>query len=176
MRRRMDPQGRAELVETLFFEPPNKAAKLASFWVMMVLATGIASFAVIQDSTAVVIGAMLVAPLMTPIMGVSAAAVNGWPQRLFRSLVLVVVAALAAVALAWLIASWLPSVGRSEHQQPDHIPGGTLPARFLHSRVCGFGGRVRDSGSTGVEFVVGGRHRGGVGSSAVRCRHNPRTR
>ena len=78
---------------------------------MMVLATGIASFAVIQDSTAVVIGAMLVAPLMTPIMGVSAAAVNGWPQRLFRSLVLVVVAALAAVALAWLIASWLPSVG-----------------------------------------------------------------
>jgi uncharacterized hydrophobic protein (TIGR00271 family) len=111
MRRRMAPQGRAELVETLFFEPPNKTAKLASFWVMMVLATGIASFAVIQDSTAVVIGAMLVAPLMTPIMGVSAAAVNGWPQRLFRSLVLVVVAALAAVALAWLIASWLPSVG-----------------------------------------------------------------
>lgn len=111
IQRRIEPQGRAELVETLFLEPPHKVAKLASFWVMMVLATGIATFAIIQDSTAVVIGAMLVAPLMTPIMGVSAAAVNGWPQRLFRSLVLVVVAAAGAVALAWLIASWLPSVG-----------------------------------------------------------------
>ena len=109
--RRLAAEDRAGLVETMFFEAPNKASKLASFWVMMVLATGIASFAVIQDSTAVVIGAMLVAPLMTPIMGVSAAAVNGWPTRLARSLVLVVAAAAAAVVVAWLIASWLPSVG-----------------------------------------------------------------
>ena len=111
LKRRMDPDSRAELVETLFFEPPNKASKLASFWVMMILATGIATFALIQDSTAVVIGAMLVAPLMGPIMGVSAAAVNGWGLRLVRSLLLVVVAAAAAVFMAWLISSWLPSVG-----------------------------------------------------------------
>ncbi|MEZ5267123.1 MAG: TIGR00341 family protein [Microthrixaceae bacterium] len=111
LKRRMDPDSRGELVETLFFEPPNKASKLASFWVMMILATGIATFALIQDSTAVVIGAMLVAPLMGPIMGVSAAAVNGWGLRLVRSLLLVVVAAAAAVFMAWLISSWLPSVG-----------------------------------------------------------------
>ena len=111
LRRRLDPDGRAELVDSLFFEHPKKVAKLASFWVMMVLATGIATFALIQDSTAVVIGAMLVAPLMTPIMGVSAAAVNGWAVRLGRSLTLVLVAALAAVAVAWLIAAWLPTVG-----------------------------------------------------------------
>ncbi|MEZ5237901.1 MAG: DUF389 domain-containing protein [Microthrixaceae bacterium] len=111
LNRRLAAEDRADLIETLFFEPPGKVSKLASFWVMMVLATGIASFAIIQDSTAVVIGAMLVAPLMTPIMGVSASAVNGWPTRLARSLLLVVVAAAAAVALAWLIASWLPSVG-----------------------------------------------------------------
>ncbi len=111
LRRHLKPQLQEELVDSLFFEPPNKVPKLASFWVMMVLATGIATFAVIQDSTAVVIGAMLVAPLMTPIMGVSAAAVNGWPRRLARSLLLVVVAASAAVVVAWLIASWLPSVG-----------------------------------------------------------------
>lgn len=109
--RRLAPDTRQELVDALFFEPPNQAAKLAAFWVMMVLATGIATFALIQDSTAVVIGAMLVAPLMGPIMGVSAAAVNGWAARLVRSLVLVVLAAGAAVFVAWLIASWLPSVG-----------------------------------------------------------------
>ena len=111
LRRRLNVENRGELVETLFFEPPKKVAKLTSFWVMMVLATGIATFAVIQDSTAVVIGAMLVAPLMTPIMGVAAAAVNGWAVRLVRSVVLVVVAAGAAVLVAWLISSWLPSVG-----------------------------------------------------------------
>ncbi len=111
LKRRMGPDSRSDLVETLFFEPPNKASKLASFWVMMVLATGIATFALIQDSTAVVIGAMLVAPLMGPIMGVSAAAVNGWGLRLARSLLLVVVASAAAIFLAWLISNWLPSVG-----------------------------------------------------------------
>lgn len=111
LRRRLGSDSRGELVDALFFEPPKKANKLGSFWVMMVLATGIATFAVIQDSTAVVIGAMLVAPLMTPIMGVAAAAVNGWALRLGRSVSLVLVAALAAVAVAWLISAWLPAVG-----------------------------------------------------------------
>ncbi len=108
---RLTPTRRQELADTLFNEPPDRTAKLTSFWVMMLLSVGIASFAVIQNSTAVVIGAMLVAPLMGPIMGVAAAIVNGWPGRLFSSVVLVAAAVAAAVALAWLIAAWLPSVG-----------------------------------------------------------------
>ena len=109
--RRLAAERRDELADTLFFEPPGRASKLMSFWVMMLLSVGIASFAVIQNSTAVVIGAMLVAPLMGPIMGVAAAIVNGWPGRLVASLILVAAAVAAAVALAWLIAAWLPSVG-----------------------------------------------------------------
>lgn len=108
---RLTPGRKDVLAETLFFEPPDRPAKLTSFWVMMLLSVGIASFAVIQDSTAVVIGAMLVAPLMGPIMGVAAGIVNGWPRRLIASLLLVAAAVAAAVALAWLIAGWLPSVG-----------------------------------------------------------------
>ncbi len=100
-----------EISESLFFEPPNRGAKLASFWVMMILATAIATFAIIQDSTAVVIGAMLVAPLMTPIMGVAAGMVNGWAGRMTASLVLVVAAVGAAILLSWVVAAWLPSVG-----------------------------------------------------------------
>ncbi len=110
--RHLELDHRRTITETLFFEPPNRAQKLGSFWVMMILASSIASFAVVQDSTAVVIGAMLVAPLMTPIMGVSAAAVNGWAARLIRSLVLVLFAVTAAIAVAWLISAWLPSVGQ----------------------------------------------------------------
>ncbi len=109
--RKLEPEVSEELADTLYFEPPRSAAKLAAFWVMMALATAIATFAILQNSTAVVIGAMLVAPLMTPIMGVSAAAVNGWTARTASSLALVAAAAAAAIALAWLIAAWLPSVG-----------------------------------------------------------------
>jgi nucleotide-binding universal stress UspA family protein len=41
------------------------------FFALMFLATTIAGLGLIQNSTAVVVGAMLVAPLMTPIVGVS---------------------------------------------------------------------------------------------------------
>lgn len=102
---------RSELTDALYFEPPNRLAKLLSFWVMMALATAIASFAIIQDSTAVVIGAMLVAPLMTPIMGAAAATVNGWLGRFGASMALAAAAVAVAIAVGWLIAAWLPSVG-----------------------------------------------------------------
>ncbi len=59
----------------------------------------IATFAVLQDSTAVVIGAMLVAPLMTPILGLSAALVNGWRRRSGRSLLQVVLGVAVSVAI-----------------------------------------------------------------------------
>src|SRR5262245_65271212 len=39
------------------------------FWVLLILAAVIATAGVIADSTATVIGAMIVAPLMTPILG-----------------------------------------------------------------------------------------------------------
>jgi uncharacterized hydrophobic protein (TIGR00271 family) len=109
--RRLEPARTEEISDGLFFEQPRRAAKLASFWIMMSLATAIATFAVIQNSTAVVIGAMLVAPLMTPIMGIAAGMVNGWAVRTISSLVIAVSAAAIAILLAWLIAAWLPSVG-----------------------------------------------------------------
>ena len=110
-RQRIPTEREAELCDALYFEQPGRAAKLMSFWVMMVLATAIASFAIIQDSTAVVIGAMLVAPLMTPIMGAAAATVNGWLGRFAGSMALSAAAVAVAVVVAWLIAAWLPSVG-----------------------------------------------------------------
>ncbi len=54
------------------------------FVALMVLATTIASTGLSQDSGAVVIGAMLVAPLMTPILGIGLALVQG-NARLVRS-------------------------------------------------------------------------------------------
>jgi uncharacterized hydrophobic protein (TIGR00271 family) len=47
------------------------------FYVLVAVSTGIACFGLISNSTAVVIGAMLVAPLMTPIFGISLALIRG---------------------------------------------------------------------------------------------------
>jgi len=67
------------------------------YFVLMFLATAIASMGLLQNSTAVVIGAMLVAPLMTPLLGMGLAVSMGNPvmTRLsLRSIALGVVVAL----------------------------------------------------------------------------------
>lgn len=105
------PLRREEVAATLYFEPPERPAKQLAWWVMLVLSVAIATFAVLQDSTAVVIGAMLVAPLMTPILGLSAALVNGWRRRSGRSLLQVALGVAASVVIAYALSSWLPVVG-----------------------------------------------------------------
>ncbi|NOV96351.1 DUF389 domain-containing protein [Isoptericola halotolerans] len=101
---------RTLLAEQLYLERPERAAKQVAWWSMLVLSVCIATLAVLQDSTAVVIGAMLVAPLMTPILGLAAALVSGWPRRAIGSLLLIVAGATAAVVIAYAIASWVPAV------------------------------------------------------------------
>jgi uncharacterized hydrophobic protein (TIGR00271 family) len=104
------PARRSELADELYLERPERAAKRLAWWTMLVLSVFIATLAVLQDSTAVVIGAMLVAPLMTPILGLAAALVNGWRMRAVRSLLLVAAGVVVAIVLAYAIAAWVPAV------------------------------------------------------------------
>ena len=104
-----DPR-RDEIGDALFFEQPSLTAKLTSWWVMLLLSVAIATFGIIQDSTAVVIGAMLIAPLMTPILGAAAAIVNAWPGRVKQSIILVFLGVTASVGLAFAIGQWLPTI------------------------------------------------------------------
>ncbi|MAT60118.1 MAG: hypothetical protein CMH41_00430 [Micrococcales bacterium] len=103
---------RAEIAEGLYFEAPDKGQKLSSWWTMLGLSVAIATYAILQDSTAVVIGAMLIAPLMTPILGAAGAIVNGRKARLVSSLLMVFLGASAAILLAFIIGNW----------SPDYIP------------------------------------------------------
>ncbi|MCL1587078.1 MAG: DUF389 domain-containing protein [Actinomycetia bacterium] len=101
---------RHEIDEGLYFEKPDRTNKLVAWWVMLLLSVAIATFGILQDSTAVVIGAMLIAPLMTPIIGAAGAAVNGWPWRVTRSLSMVVAGVAASIALAFIIGAWVPQL------------------------------------------------------------------
>lgn len=89
---------------------PSGAA-LGRFAVLMFLSSMVAAVGLLQNSAAVVIGAMMIAPLMSPIMGVAASLVMGWGWRLWQGLVLVSVAALSAVAVGWMFATLLPATG-----------------------------------------------------------------
>ncbi|MFC5051982.1 DUF389 domain-containing protein [Rubritalea spongiae] len=64
----------------LFDEVEDKARWSFDFAALMALSTGIASLGLLANSGAVVIGAMLVAPLMTPLLGGGLSVVQGnWP-------------------------------------------------------------------------------------------------
>ena len=101
---------REEISDGLFFEEPDRIAKLTAWWVMLLLSVAIATFGIIQDSTAVVIGAMLIAPLMTPILGSAAGIVNAWQGRIVSSMALVVTGVGASIGLAFIIGQWVPAI------------------------------------------------------------------
>ncbi len=79
------------------------------FVVMLMLSASIASFGLIQSSAATVIGAMLVAPLMTPLLAIAMSLVQG-NIRLFshawRALGIGIVGALLASVVIGLISPW----------------------------------------------------------------------
>ncbi|HKX18944.1 MAG TPA: TIGR00341 family protein [bacterium] len=75
----------------------------ASFWIMVGISTIIAAYGLLSNSTAVVIGAMLVAPLMGPIFGIALALLGGDRRLLGRAAVGEAAGVALAVALGVLI-------------------------------------------------------------------------
>lgn len=93
---------RAEVLEQL----AQASSPGFDFFLLIILSCSIATFGLLVNSTAVIIGAMLVAPLMSPILGLSLASVAG-EQRVFRHAALALIegsllAVLFSAALAWL--------------------------------------------------------------------------
>ena len=87
----------------LFFEGEKQRPFLVKFFVLIFLSTIIAVYGVLNDSPATVIGAMIVAPLMTPILATSAALVMGSTSRSIRSLLLVGAGTTLVIGISWLV-------------------------------------------------------------------------
>jgi uncharacterized hydrophobic protein (TIGR00271 family) len=105
-----DPGYLDEFTAKVFIEGVQTHRRLLNFFVLLLLATVIANYGVLSNSTATVIGAMIVAPLMGPIMATTAGVVMGSAQRTWRSLALVIVGVLSVILLSILLTLFIPDV------------------------------------------------------------------
>lgn len=158
-RDRLQHGERLRVVEALFHEGVRMRPFLARFMALMALSATIASLGVVSDSTAVVIGAMLVAPLMDPVLGVAAALVMAWPRRLLHQSALVAAGAALAVAVSFLISLIVPG---DAYPLPAELVARTSPNLLdlgiaLAAGAVGAYGQIRRQASdalTGVAVAI----------------------
>ncbi|QNG20234.1 TIGR00341 family protein [Rhodococcus triatomae] len=98
-----------QLDERLDLSVGDRDAKRSAFWVMLTLSAVIAVAGVVGDSTATVIGAMIVAPLSTPILGVGLGITTGRGHLIRHSLFYVVAGIVLVVVLGVVFAQLLPN-------------------------------------------------------------------
>jgi uncharacterized hydrophobic protein (TIGR00271 family) len=87
-------EARAEIVQRMLQRDANEAV---SYWLQLCVSVGIATLGLVVGSTAVVIGAMLIAPLMVPIIALAMGLATGSPFLVLRSGGRIIL----SVALAW---------------------------------------------------------------------------
>lgn len=103
--RAVSPDSGEPIRHKVLYEGADRSARYFRFLMLMGFASAIASLGVIADSTAVVIGAMLVAPLLTPLMGMSLSLVMGWGAELRRATLVAGSGMLVAVVTGFVLAA-----------------------------------------------------------------------
>lgn len=90
-------------VQQLQEELLEESRLAAGYLILIIGSCAIATFGLLSNSTAVIIGAMIIAPLMLPIRGLAFGALEGNLLLFRRGLVSVAVGTLLAVGLAWAL-------------------------------------------------------------------------
>jgi uncharacterized hydrophobic protein (TIGR00271 family) len=111
------------MTSALFIDRRLRSPSSTRFWVLLLLAAVIATAGVVSDSTATVIGAMIVAPLMTPILGVALGLVLADRHPLVRSVLLVILGAVLVVGVGYVISSLA-------HPADDYVANSQVAARI----------------------------------------------
>lgn len=106
-RRSVSTEQRREVLSQLFYEGPDRIPFIARFAALLAMAVLIALFGLARDSGPVVIGAMLISPLTTPILGLATSLVLGHPRRQLDSALILLGATAGGIAIgvagAWLL-------------------------------------------------------------------------
>jgi uncharacterized hydrophobic protein (TIGR00271 family) len=113
------PSDRSALLEEMLHAGP---AERTTYWLHLVVAVGIATLGLVVGSTAVVIGAMLVAPLMSPIVRLAMGLATGSPFLVLHSATRIALSVVVVVASSALITLLLPF-----HELNSEISARTSP-------------------------------------------------
>jgi len=123
--RRLSREERREIIS----EIKPMASPSFDFFLMVVLSCSIATMGLITNSPAVIIGAMLLAPLMSPLIAIGLAAMSGDSKLLGTAFTTILRGALLAVLLSFLITkinTLLPFI--SFQELPTEIIARTNPS------------------------------------------------
>lgn len=126
--------------DTLLFEGAVLKKKLVRFFCLLILAASISTFGLLGNSLAVIIGAMIVAPLMLPIMGLAFSVSIGDRQAVFSSLLVSLGGIITAIAVGFILT--LPMVSLINPDSIEQIMNRTAPRLMdlLAALVTGLAG------------------------------------
>lgn len=82
----------------------------SSFALMLFLSVGLASLGLSEDSSATIIGAMIIAPLGQPIVAFGGAIALGWRIQSFRMIGIIILGTLCSILMAYIIGLTLPDI------------------------------------------------------------------
>lgn len=120
----------------------DRTSKQSAFWVMLTLSAVIACAGVLADSTATVIGAMIIAPLSTPIMGAALGLAVGERALGLRSSGFVLAGSAVAIGIGMLFSQIVP--GSTDLLANSQIAGRTSPGLLdlVAAVATGFAGAI----------------------------------
>ncbi len=126
--------------DTLLFEGTVLKKKLVRFFCLLILAASIATFGILGDSLASIIGAMIVAPLMLPIMGLAFSVSIGDRKAVFSSLLVSLGGIITAIAVGFILT--IPMASLFNPESIDQIMNRTAPRLMdlLAALVTGLAG------------------------------------
>jgi len=117
----MNPEDRLRVMEACLLL--QRRGWKMNFGLMMTMAAIVAGMGLAADSPALVIGAMLIAPLMTPVLGIAASIAMVLGEALIRSIITVTLATLGVIGLGYLVGLWVPG----DHMQSAEVLARTSP-------------------------------------------------
>jgi uncharacterized hydrophobic protein (TIGR00271 family) len=126
--------------DTLLFEGAVLKRKLLRFFCLLILAASIATFGILGDSLASIIGAMIVAPLMLPIMGLAFSVSIGDRKAVLSSLLVSLGGIITAIAVGFILT--IPMASLFHPESIEQIMNRTAPRLMdlLAALVTGLAG------------------------------------
>lgn len=130
------------MTEELDLTEGDTKAKQSAFWAMLLLSAIIAAAGVLSDSTATVIGAMIIAPLSTPIMGMALGIAKVNRFTIVHSAQFVLLGAIMVIGVGAIFNWILP--GSIDLLANPQIAGRTSPGLLdlVAAVACGFAGAI----------------------------------